>query len=593
MLTINDPNICTPSHSGLTILKVLRHLLPNGTRGKAGDLSAVPLWPLDLFGVAAYLVQLSDCHTRLLEYHDNGIGARFAFARVELIKAGAMWRVESNIDSVENIREFSWLDHIHRNWTTLLRRSDCLIDNCSEDDEIVLALVSLVAIADEASLSVGYFTGDDPQSGDTNDAAKLWIPRVFDYATNDLDRDALKPIHSDWYSKLAPQQPARIEPVEPLPSGCLMVPFDRLCVLPKSHTPAFGCTLRSLTHNLSLHVSATQVRSSWYNYQRYSPYEVGKSLNILIIPIPYQISPDDFQGRDLQDSNYRGFTLRQSWLDQPDHEFASMISQMIKRCERENTLPEIIVFPEAALNEASHRAILEALKGWQIKLGERLQNLIVIAGLSDATDHHHRNYSLTAYLSRGETILKTGQKKHHRWKLDKDQINTYSLGASLSPDHSWWELADVEARTVDYHVFGAGQNISVLICEDLARTDPVKPSINATAPNLVFALLMDGPQLSSRWPGRYALGLVDDPGSAVLTITSLGLIERSNWRHNNGRQTVALWGGVGGVRELDLPANKEALILTIVKETKERYSLDGRRSGSDAVEWSFGGLKAI
>lgn len=587
MLTIHPPG------SSLTIRKVLLHLLPNGTRGEAGNLTEVPLWPLDLFGVAAYLVQQTDCHTRLLEYHDTGIGTQFAQARANLVRAGATWRVESNIDSADNRRDFVWLDHIHRNWATLLRWSDCLIEKCSEVDEIVLALLSLVAIADEASLLVGYFSGDDPQSGDANDTAKLWIPRVFDYATNDVDRDALKPIAGDWYSKLNLQQLALIEPVEPLPSGCLVVPFDRLCVLPKSHTPALGCTLRSLTHNLALHVSATQVRSSWYNYKRYSHYEVGNSLNILIVPFPYQISPNDFEGRDLHDSNYRGFTLRQSWLDRQSIEFAQMISQMIKRCERENTLPDIIVFPEAALNEASHSAILEALMGIQNRLGERLQHLIVIAGLSDATDHHHRNYSLTAYLSRGVTILKTGQKKHHRWKLDKDQINTYSLGGSLSPEFSWWELADVEARTVDYHVFGNGQNISVLICEDLARTDPVKPSINATAPNLVFALLMDGPQLSSRWPGRYALGIADDPGSAVLTITSLGLIERSNWRHNNARQTVALWGGIGGVRELDLPADKEALLLTIVKETKERYSLDGRRSVTDAVGWSFGGLKAI
>lgn len=104
---------------------------------------------------------------------------------------------------------------------------------------------------------------------------------------------------------------------------------------------------------------------------------------------------------------------------------------------------------------------------------------------------------------------------------------------------------------------------------------------------------MDGPQISSLWPGHYALGLADDPGSAVLTPTSLGLIERSNWRHNNVRQTIALWGGGDGVKELDLPPTKEAILLTIEKQGEKPISLDGRRSTSEAVGWCYKSHKAI
>ena len=57
--------------------------------------------------------------------------------------------------------------------------------------------------------------------------------------------------------------------------------------------------------------------------------------------------------------------------------------------------------------------------------------------------------------------------------------------------------------------------LSVLICEDLARYDPVLTVMNAIGPNLVIALLMDGPQLERRWCGRYATALADDPGSSV------------------------------------------------------------------------------
>ena len=63
---------------------------------------------------------------------------------------------------------------------------------------------------------------------------------------------------------------------------------------------------------------------------------------------------------------------------------------------------------------------------------------------------------------------------------------------------------------------------SALICEDLARSEPCHSAVRSVGPNLVFVLLMDGPQIASRWSARYATSLADDPGSAVLTLTSRG-----------------------------------------------------------------------
>lgn len=575
------------SANGLTVQQVLHHLLPEGTRGTPEDFGAVPLWPLDLFGVAAYLVQQLDCHTRLLEHGLNGIGTQFSLVKDELVDAGWVWRYVSDIDSDYNRSNYPSVERIHQYWAILLRHGNCPLHVCGEVDEIVIALLALIAIADEASYSVGFFLGSKPKKSTRSGGATLWIPAVFDYATNGVEKEKLLPHFGTWYAQLKPNSHWNFANGEPLPTGCLMIPEDRLCVLPKSHTPALGCTLRSLTHNLALHPSATQIESRWYNYQRFGRYKVRKSLNILIVPIPYRISPDDFVGHELQDSTYHGFTIRQSWLDRNPEAHAQDIRELIDQCAREKTLPDVIVFPEAALNREYHHAILE-----QLASDERLPQLIVIAGLSDGSDHQ-RNYSLTAYLSRGKIVLKTGQMKHHRWKLDKNQIDSYALASSLSAEHIWWELSTIGERSVGYHMFGNGASIASLICEDLARTDPCKPSINASAPNLVFALLMDGPQVASRWPGRYALGLADDPGSAVLTVTSVGLIERSNWRYNNVRQTIALWGGADGVRELDLPAKKDALILTIEKREESRVSLDGRVSASKAIGWSYKGHKAI
>jgi hypothetical protein len=39
---------------------------------------------------------------------------------------------------------------------------------------------------------------------------------------------------------------------------------------------------------------------------------------------------------------------------------------------------------------------------------------------------------------------------------------------------------------------------------------------------------MDGPQLPGRWSGKYATALAEDPGTSVLTLTSAGLVDRSN-----------------------------------------------------------------
>lgn len=568
--------------TGLTLKQLLHYLLPLGTRGESGDFDAVPLWPFDLFGVAAYLVQQSDCHTRLLEHSTTGIGTAFSKIKDDVVSAGLVWRLVSDIDSVQNRKVYPELNHIHDYWNTLVQYGNCSFEECLQDDTFVLALLALVAITDEACMSVGFFSNGG--TGDPNSTVKAdpWIQTIFAYATHRVVRKKLKPTTGDWYSRLKAKldTSSLIELKAPFPSGCLMVPADRLCVLPKSHTPTLGCTLRSLTYNLALHPSATQVQSHWYNYQRLQTFPVPSTLNILIIPYPYAISADDFEGRPLLGSAYHGFSMKQSWLEHDKDTLLDRVEGLIDRCVQEGSAPDIVVFPEASLNEAMHEAILK-------KLAQRLEHLIVIAGISEAIDHHHKNYSWTSYLSDKQIILKTGQAKHHRWKLDKHQIATYDLNGALPPHDSWWELSEISKRTVAYHVFGNGACISTLICEDLARTDPCKPSINASAPNLVFALLMDGPQLKGRWPGRYALTLSDDPGSAVLTVTSLGLIERSNRVLNTTSRAVALWGSPGDdTRELELPVGKEALLLTIVKRNIKNTALDGRVSAEPAVGWS-------
>ena len=124
------------------------------------------------------------------------------------------------------------------------------------------------------------------------------------------------------------------------------------------------------------------------------------------------------------------------------------------------------------------------------------------------------------------------QDKHHRWSLDRSQIEQYHLTEVLDPRVRWWEALELRRRSLEILERGDGDVIASLVCEDLAHLDDVIDLIRAVGPTLVVALLLDGPQLASRWTARYASVLSDDPGSAVLTLSSYGMVANA-WRHGD------------------------------------------------------------
>src|SRR5215472_1078114 len=126
----------------------------------------------------------------------------------------------------------------------------------------------------------------------------------------------------------------------------------------------------------------------------------------------------------------------------------------------------------------------------------------------------------------GEAWFHIRQNKHHRWSLDESQINQYHLGSVLHPHIRWWEAMEVPRRALQF-VEVAELAIVSLVCEDLAESDNVAELIRSVGPTVVITGLLDGPQLTSRWSARYASVLADDPGSAVLTLTSFGMVNRS------------------------------------------------------------------
>ena len=116
-----------------------------------------------------------------------------------------------------------------------------------------------------------------------------------------------------------------------------------------------------------------------------------------------------------------------------------------------------------------------------------------------------------------------------------------------------------------------------LVCEDLAQNDTVAELIRSVGPTIVFPALLDGPQLTSRWASRYASVLADDPGSAVLTLTSYGMVQRSRPRGSDVAPVIALWKEPStGFREIPLETGAQAVLLTVCIDRAMRRSADGR-----------------
>jgi hypothetical protein len=168
------------------------------------------------------------------------------------------------------------------------------------------------------------------------------------------------------------------------------------------------------------------------------------------------------------------------------------------------------------------------------------------------------------------------QNKHHRWSLDESQIEQYHLGGALHPHIRWWEAMDVPRKAIQF-VEVAELVMTTLVCEDLAHNDDIGQLIRSVGPTLVMNMLLDGPQLPSRWTARYASVLADDPGSAVLTLTSYGMVERSRPHDRDASRVVALWKDpTQGVREIPLEPGAHGVLLTLCMDRATRYSADRR-----------------
>lgn len=364
-------------------------------------------------------------------------------------------------------------------------------------------------------------------------------------------------------------------------------------VLPKLRTPQSGLVLRSLSHYLTFHL--TEVEVVWRTFPWLNNHK--QSLNILAVPYPFRVKDANFNIIEDQYHSVRYFEgiINEANMEQKIESLVDIIVEHTKN----KTEIDILVLPETSLTGKWYYALLNQLeKGFLKEPESKVSQLpVVICGvLNEAKDDKksscsfHNEVRMATFFSNRWYEIK--QRKHHRWQLDRHQILQYKLEGKFDTHKSWFEHSSISQRRLTILSPNSWLTLTSLICEDLARQEPVGDLIRGIGPTLLIALLSDGPQFQFRWSARYASILADDPGTAVLSLTSLGMVKRSQSAEAAGRNTpitpsnrhtVGLWKDmIKGTRELNLHDNNSALLFTISANFKEEFTIDGRTDHTNA-----------
>lgn len=343
----------------------------------------------------------------------------------------------------------------------------------------------------------------------------------------------------------------------------------RLRVLPKVRTPPGGISFRSLSRYLCLRGSSVGV--AWQKVPAGAVGTTPRRYNVLLLPWPLQVRQRDFQPvpgsvRRTEDEPFGMFEFAPAGPFEPES-----VDRVLRAALDEVDRVDAVVLPEVAV-PAADVGRLEAV------LGEHGVSLLV-TGVREAVRAENGLSVNRVHLGvrLGGAWAHFRQNKHHRWFLDASQIEQYHIAGALHPSVRWWEAMEVPRRSVQVLEIGAGLTIVAVVCEDLARLDEVADLVRDVGPSLVVTLLLDGPQLGSRWTARYASVLADDPGSAVLTLTAAGMVARSRPPGRPPSAAVALWKDpVQGLREIDLEPGASGALVTVALGRSRRRAADGR-----------------
>ena len=359
---------------------------------------------------------------------------------------------------------------------------------------------------------------------------------------------------------------------------------ERLRVLPKVRTPPRGTSLRSLSRYACISGKSVSVR--WHKLPARRPGTAiqTRHANLLLLPWPLRIRESDFRPIEgsIQLRDKESFGLFE--FAPQDTLQLDFLRRIIRNAREEVDSVDVVVMPEGALDADEVAGVEQLIEGMGVTM--------LIAGVRQGSPEpgslpgNWVHIGVSPGLEKGgrsspnagaEEWFHIRQNKHHRWSLDERQIHQYHLGGALHPKVRWWEKTEIPRRQLHFVELGDEVTLVSLVCEDLAQIDDVAEIIRSVGPTLVITPVMDGPQLASRWAARYASVLADDPGCSVLTLSSLGMVQRSRPAGKPAVPIVAMWKDpVRGVREIPLEPGAHGVLLTVCSDLATRRTTDGR-----------------
>jgi hypothetical protein len=497
-------------------------------------------WPPDVFAVTNVLLDRSEAFRFALS---PPVGMRWppddaADWSVAVVDAGRDWSswVEDRRGSAPGL--------VIEEWAVALEHADLPLEDLAEGRawRLCEALLTLHAIADEACAGLGSASA----RADGRGAVYRGRARELLAATGSLAR----------------------------------FPPRLVRVLPKIRTPPTGRA--SFARYACVEGSGLETR--WHKLPTRHPGTDPRAefVNFLLLPWPLRVRESDFRPlgsvQRLERDPFGFFEFTPSERLDLD-----LLDRVLTAARDEVDSIDVVALPESAV-DASELDEVEAVL-------DRHGVIYLTAGVRESSPPAGRfaeNWVHTGVNPRlgkgggphegpGHQWFHIRQNKHHRWSLDEAQIFQYHLGGALHPHVQWWEAMEVPRRSVQFVTLAEEITVVSLVCQDLAEDDRVAEVIRAVGPTGVISVLLDGPQLASRWAARYASVLADDPGSAVLTLTSFGMVQRSRPRDREASAVVALWKDPErGFREIRLESGAQAVLLTACGSSATRRTADGR-----------------
>ncbi len=592
-----------------TLGELMNFMAPALWRGKSvprvlAQRRRAPGWPPDVFAMCAAALHATGAHRRL--FSDKGVGDHpvadtHSWPR-RAREIGASWKDAINslnrdqLDKGNGNRSLA--SQLNANpallknrsgeldewWRRLIHFGQTPLADLFDHEEIPALLMQILVVADEASAGIGITRFK---------RNRTFLMFVDSAMAGNRNR-----------------------------SCCADVSLQRASVLPKQHTPTKGLTLRSLTHHLS-YVPSSGVSVEWLGQleNRSDSDEPQTEVNLLLAPWPVKFSPSNFHSLDsgfAGDYELFGYWPESDADDEKNGRECQALTHYLDEAYRQALFHvdklHMLVMPEMSVTQRQYATVVEP---WAITKG-----VAVVAGVCDRKQgkdrmlHYNRCILQTGGLSKlrdrwgdlsvGEAIPKGNplaefrveQSKHHRWLLDRSQIVQYGLSGRIPAfiGRKYWEDICIDENHMKIVTVLGWLTCGALICEDLARQDNVSETIRSIGPNLMIAILMDGPQIRQRWPAKYASVLAEDPGSSVLTLTSLAMTHMSRPApgHVDRSGVVALWHDAQhGEVEIEMTGKQNAAVLSLIRHGAEELTADGRSDDGVAYQPVFAGYNGL